>query len=241
VSAKLLSVAAIARELNVPESTLHYWKNRFAQFLPSVGRGRQKRFRAEAMPVFRAIAELLALGHSTKDIRAQLAERFPMTIETSPPAVPAPVVQPMAAPAATLDDQLRVAATVGAEIAKVIGQKLSETLELACGGRLPALSGEIGEASARLNTQAAELTSLRDENERLADRLKELESTLAMQAAAPAPPPTPLEVESLAVENRVLTDKLAILEAELVRLRKDRREMERYLLDKIEALRKTPG
>lgn len=236
MSAKLLSVAAIARELNVPESTLHYWKNRFAQFLPAVGRGRQKRFRAEAMPVFRAIAELLALGHSTKDIRSQLAERFPMTIETAR-ATSAPAPMPVDVPPPSLDDQLKIAATVGAEIAKVLGQKLSETLDLACGGRLPAISSEIGETSARLNTQAAELASLRDENDRLALRVKELESAQAMQEAPPVPAPE--DAAGLARENRALTDKLAILEAELIRLRQDRRELERYLLGKIEALRKS--
>jgi hypothetical protein len=58
-----------------------------------------------------------------------------------------------------------------------------------------------------------------------------------MQEAPPAPAPG--DTAGLARENRALTDKLAILEAELVRLRQDRRELERYLLGKIEALRKS--
>ena len=37
-------------------------------------------------------------------------------------------------------------------------------------------------------------------------------------------------------ENELLKDKLKIMEAEMVRLRKDRREMEKYLLDKIKAV-----
>ena len=37
-------------------------------------------------------------------------------------------------------------------------------------------------------------------------------------------------------ENAALGDKVRVLEAELVRLRKDRRELETYLLGKIKAL-----
>jgi predicted RNase H-like nuclease (RuvC/YqgF family) len=44
------------------------------------------------------------------------------------------------------------------------------------------------------------------------------------------------ELESLRTENTELKGKLQILEAELVRLRKDRRELERFLLDKIKGV-----
>ena len=74
---RLLSVAEIARRLSVPESTVHYWKNRFAQHLPSNGSGRQKRFRPEAVDVFRVIAEMFSLGHSAQDVMDTLAKRLP--------------------------------------------------------------------------------------------------------------------------------------------------------------------
>ena len=70
---RLYSIAAIAKALDVPESTLHYWKNRFDDVLPSVGRGRGKRFRAEALDIFRAIGGMLAQGMSSADVRATLA------------------------------------------------------------------------------------------------------------------------------------------------------------------------
>ncbi|HKI80833.1 MAG TPA: MerR family transcriptional regulator, partial [Pseudodesulfovibrio sp.] len=44
------------------------------------------------------------------------------------------------------------------------------------------------------------------------------------------------ETEALKAENRELKDKLAVMEAEMIRLRKDRREMEKYLLDKIKSV-----
>jgi hypothetical protein len=44
------------------------------------------------------------------------------------------------------------------------------------------------------------------------------------------------ETQILKAENEVLKEKLKIMEAEMVRLRKDRREMEKYLLDKIRSV-----
>jgi Putative ATPase subunit of terminase (gpP-like). len=76
---RLLSVAEIARKLGVPESTVHYWKNRFAQHLPSSGSGRQKRFRPEAVEVFRVVAEMFSLGHSAQDVMETLGKNFPLT------------------------------------------------------------------------------------------------------------------------------------------------------------------
>ena len=71
--AKLYSISAIAKLLDLPESTLHYWKNRFEPFLPSVGQGRGKRFPAEAVEVFRAIGALLESGLSVADAKDELA------------------------------------------------------------------------------------------------------------------------------------------------------------------------
>ena len=44
------------------------------------------------------------------------------------------------------------------------------------------------------------------------------------------------EVARMAAENSELKAKLSVLESELVRLRKDRRELEKYLLDKIKSM-----
>ncbi|WP_029456716.1 helix-turn-helix domain-containing protein [Solidesulfovibrio alcoholivorans] len=189
---RLYSIAAIAKALDVPESTLHYWKNRFDDVLPSVGRGRGKRFRAEALDIFRAIGRMLAQGMSSADVRATLARTYPVNVAVEPGAAPEAVSEPaaMATPPAR-DAALAMAAHIGAEIARSLAVHLKD---LAAPVH-PGLSG----------AQAAALES---------------------------------ELAAVRAENASLSEKMRLLETELVRLRKDRRELENYLVDKINALRR---
>ena len=186
---RLYSIAAIAKILDVPESTLHYWKNRFDDVLPSIGSGRGKRFRAEALAVFRDIGGMLGQGMAAGDVRCELARRYPVNVRGEASAVPP-------APAAALPQAeavLALAAGIGTEIARSLAEHL---------GRLA------GPAQAALPEGAA----------------------LALRA----------ELESVRAQNASLADKVRVLEAELMRIRKDRRELEQYLVDKINAVRR-PG
>ena len=74
---RLYSVASIAKLLDVPESTLHYWKNRFDDVLPSIGRGRNKRFRPEALDVFRDIGAMCSPAPPHKLGRRRLGIGMP--------------------------------------------------------------------------------------------------------------------------------------------------------------------
>ena len=186
---RLYSVAAIAKLLDVPESTLHYWKNRFDDVLPSLGRGRNKRFRPEAVEIFQAIGRMLGQGMSCADAKAELAKQYPVNVATSAsesvPAVPVRTCE-----AGGDGGAVAVATRIGAEIAKSL---LSHLHQL----------------------QAPPVAALPDETaESLHDELTAMRS-----------------------ENAVLQEKMQLLEAELVRLRKDRRDLEDYLVEKINALR----
>lgn len=186
---RLYSIAAIAKILDVPESTLHYWKNRFDDVLPSIGTGRGKRFRAEALEVFRDIGGMLGQGMVAGDVRCELARRYPVNVRGEAATIPS-------APAAAMlqaETVLALAAGIGTEIARSLAEHL---------GHLA------GPAPAALPEGAAQ----------------------ALRA----------ELESVRVENASLADKVRVLEAELMRIRKDRRELETYLVDKINALRR-PG
>jgi DNA-binding transcriptional MerR regulator len=185
----LYSVAGIAKMLNVPESTLHYWKNRFDDVLPSMGRGRGKRFRPEAVDIFRTIGRMLGQGMSCADVRAELGRKYPVNVSPEPAEGEASRLSP----AGDADGALAVATRIGSEIAKKLLTHLHQQLAPA----VPALPDE------RAAALAEELAQVR-------------------------------------AENAALTEKMRLLETELVRLRKDRRELEVYLVDKINALRKEP-
>jgi DNA-binding transcriptional MerR regulator len=68
-----LTIAEIAKRLEVPESTIRSWRDRYAAFIPSVGQGRKKRYEPEALEVFAKIAELSAAYPSTAEVTEQLA------------------------------------------------------------------------------------------------------------------------------------------------------------------------
>jgi len=195
---KVLSVAEIARELELPESTVHYWKNRFAQHLPSVGRGRQKRFRPEAVEVFATISRLLKEGHTARDVMDQLSQNYPLQADA--------ITQASGESGLTLNGNamepvMKMAAAIGMEIAKSVGEGIRSVLDPE-------------------NVEAADVTEIK----------------LGLEEAALRISTAMAETETLKTENRELKEKLSVMEAEMVRLRKDRREMEKYLLDKIKSV-----
>ncbi|XXJ21342.1 MerR family transcriptional regulator [Desulfovibrio caledoniensis] len=194
---KVLSVAEIARELDLPESTVHYWKNRFAQHLPSVGRGRQKRFKPEAVEIFANISRLLKEGHTARDVMDRLSQEYPLQADAVPASTGgggAPVQA-----VGSMDQVMTMAAAIGMEIAKSVGEGIRSVLAAESGADVADIREGLEETALRIST--------------------------AMQ-----------ETEALRAENRELKEKLAVMEAEMVRLRKDRREMEKYLLDKIKSV-----
>jgi DNA-binding transcriptional MerR regulator len=178
--------------LDVPESTLHYWKNRFDDVLPSVGQGRGKRFRAEAVDIFRSIGRLLGQGLSAADVRAELARSHPINITPTPAQAVTVIEGAPGAPSLAGDAALAMAAHIGAEIARSLANHLNQQLP-------------------------PPQMALPDET---AESLK-------------------AELAAVRAENAAMTEKMLLLETELVRLRKDRRELETYLVDKINALRRT--
>ncbi len=194
---KLYSIAAIAKKISTPESTLHAWKNRFDDFLPCVGSGRNRRFRSDAIGVFQAIQNLLNAGLSTNDIKSELSKSFPQTIETEQsPSSNISVIPKNDLDARVVDSQLT--AVIGAEIARAIGETLGQYMPQP----VAALPDETVE---KLRAQSQE------QQEALCD---------------------------LQNENKNLMEKMSSLENELIRLRKDRREMEKYLLGKISSNKK---
>ncbi|MBI2571757.1 MAG: MerR family transcriptional regulator [Candidatus Schekmanbacteria bacterium] len=93
-----LTISEIARRLNLPPSTASYYAKRFAEFIPSSGDGRRKRYGGEAVDVLQTIAESLRCGMTSAQIAHNLGRSFPMTIDTTSDGVAA--MPPGAAPPA---------------------------------------------------------------------------------------------------------------------------------------------
>lgn len=76
-----LTLAEIARQLNLPESTARYYKNKFSAYIPSYGSGRKKRYSAEAVEVLRLIAEMFNRNATATEIEDALIREFAVNID----------------------------------------------------------------------------------------------------------------------------------------------------------------
>lgn len=81
--AAFYSKAELARYLNVPESTIRFYCTRFADFLPSTGEGRKRRYAFACLEVLSYIRKQLPQMRSSDALESALARRFPRTV---PPA-----------------------------------------------------------------------------------------------------------------------------------------------------------
>lgn len=77
----LLTIKEIAKRLDVPESNIRYYRDRFEDFLPSLGEGRKRRYKPEALEVFRFIVQGYKNDLNTEQITHRLITRFPRNLE----------------------------------------------------------------------------------------------------------------------------------------------------------------
>lgn len=78
---QLLTMAHIAKELKLAESTARFYRDRFENFIPSVGEGRKKRYKPETVDILRFIAEGFNRNLTATDIEDGLSRMFAMNIE----------------------------------------------------------------------------------------------------------------------------------------------------------------
>lgn len=72
----LLTMAEIARQLKIPESTCRYYRDRFIDYIPSVGEGRNRRYKPEAAEVLRIVAESMNRNLTATEIEEALSLKF---------------------------------------------------------------------------------------------------------------------------------------------------------------------
>ncbi|WP_448575444.1 MerR family transcriptional regulator [Thermomicrobium sp.] len=69
---RLLTLSEVAQRLGLPETTIRYYRDRFAPYIPTVGSGRSRRYPPRAVERLRWIIEQLHAGVSPVEIEAQL-------------------------------------------------------------------------------------------------------------------------------------------------------------------------
>ena len=75
----LLTLRELAAQLDLPESTVRYYRDAFLDFVPSVGTGRRRRYPPQATAVLRHIAAGYALGRARAEIAGGLQQDVPGT------------------------------------------------------------------------------------------------------------------------------------------------------------------
>lgn len=77
MSRKYISLREVGRQLDIPPSTVVYYKDKFDKYIPSEGEGgRRKRYPVEVLEIFRRIREMFADNWSTEQIERELALKF---------------------------------------------------------------------------------------------------------------------------------------------------------------------
>ncbi len=79
---KYYSIAEMAQELSLPESTVRYYRDRFKSYVPAVKKGQRKVYDEQALEALRIIAEGLRKGENAATVEGQLSLSFSQTIDT---------------------------------------------------------------------------------------------------------------------------------------------------------------
>ncbi|MFW5734935.1 MAG: MerR family transcriptional regulator [Oceanidesulfovibrio sp.] len=112
-----LSLREIGRRLNIPPSSVAYYKDRFSRFIPQQGgSGRRVRYPADALPVFKEIRHMFNNNYSAEQVERDLARKFSSIGERQSNAGDTRGVSELAAVVSKLSDLLDTQALFRAEI-----------------------------------------------------------------------------------------------------------------------------
>lgn len=154
----LLTIADIARRLSLPESTARYYCKRFAAFMPTVGDGRRRRYRAGTLTIIEAIIDAMHTARTASAVEAILARSFPRNAAVQPAPGRATAAEQLSATSATASPAVQpVPVTEGAPAPAAATSTL-----LGVGGMEPghALYALIEHQTRALDTIAAALSTL---------------------------------------------------------------------------------
>lgn len=220
----LLTVADIAKQTRIPAPTARRYASLFKDFLDGRKIGRVTKYPETAIAVFERISTLYADGRVTSEIEEMLRSEVGRTIDVDHTGSAAPMQ-------AGFSSDL-------ADVFKGMMHKVSDCMDV------------IADQKSMIERQNEDIQRLKTAFVMLARSQKKLKSLPAASVGAVAEElvhktkeleQKDVELEEMALglsfDTSDIKVKLQILENELVRLRKDRREMEKYLQDKIERLK----
>jgi DNA-binding transcriptional MerR regulator len=119
------TVKEIGAVLDMPESTVRYFRDRFIDFIPYEGRGRSRKYTQESIEVIRAIVEYNNAKMNAEEIEKALSARFTRVIDVSQNAIEKKAEQSKTQSRAknTPDEEAAAATELGFEVTQ------NETLE----------------------------------------------------------------------------------------------------------------
>ena len=219
-----LSVAEIAKLTRIPAPTARRYAALFKDFLGGRKMGRITKYPEESVVVFERVSRMYGEGKVTAEIEDALRLEFTRTIdvEHATGAVAAPAHEAFADLADVFKGVMGKVASCMEVIAdqKSVIERQQDDIQ------------KLKTAFVLLARSQKKMKQLPPGSDFLPDEI--LEQTRALEAKD-------AEIEEMALKLSFDTSdikaKLQILESELVRLRKDRREMEKYLQDKIARLK----
>ncbi|MBI9078814.1 MAG: hypothetical protein JEY79_03625 [Pseudodesulfovibrio sp.] len=218
-----LSVAEIAKLTRIPAPTARRYASLFKDFLGGRRSGRVTKYPEESVVIFERISRFYGEGMVTAEIDDALRVEFPRTIDVDHQAC-VPVQQP------------EVYAEMISSFNSVIG-KVASCMEVIADQK--SIIEHQQDDIQKLKTAFVLLARSQKKMKQLPAAMDILPETFLAQTQALEQKDA--EIEEMAIKLTFDTSdikaKLQILESELVRLRKDRREMEKYLQDKIERLK----
>lgn len=218
-----ISVAEIAKRTRIPAPTARRYASLFKEFLGGRKMGRVTKYPDESVVVFERISRFYGEGRVTAEIDELLRQEFPRTIDIEHGAQPGgPSSQGFTELAETFNGVIEKVASCMAVIAdqKALIDRQQDDIH------------KLKTAFVLLARSQKKMKELPAGTGIISEELIQQTQALEQKDA---------EIEEMALKLTFDTSdikaKLQILESELVRLRKDRREMEKYLQDKIDRLK----
>lgn len=220
-----ISVADISKTTGIPAPTARRYASLFKDFLPSRKMGRVTKYPESVIAIFQRIVSLYNDGLVTAEIEEKLKSEYPRTIEVSPNERAAPS-QPAVAGQLELGDAFsEMMERMGKSLEVIADQKSIIEEQRDDINKLKRAFVLLAKSQKKLKElPQLDVKSMTEEFEGRAQALEQKDSELEETAS------------DLAQENASLRSKLEVMETELVRLRRDRREMEKYFLDKIKKI-----